>query len=169
MKVSILTGIISLGLIMMAVSVLLTDESGAASKPRLEKATFAGGCFWCMEPPFDKLEGVKSVISGYTGGHKKNPTYEEVSSGTTGHAEAIEVTYDPAAISYSSLLDVFWRNIDPTVKDRQFSDVGAQYRSAIWYHNEEQKRIAEESRKALEQSRRFSSTTAIWWRKATTA
>ena len=140
---------------MMAVSVLVTDTSGAASKPQLEKATFAGGCFWCMESPFDKLEGVKSVISGYTGGHKKNPTYEEVSSGTTGHAEAIEVTYDPAAISYSSLLDVFWRNIDPTVKDRQFCDVGAQYRSAIWYRNEEQRHLAEESRKALEQSRRL--------------
>jgi peptide-methionine (S)-S-oxide reductase len=156
MKITILTGILSVGLIMMAVSILAPDTIDAALKPRFEKATFAGGCFWCMEPPFDKLEGVKSVISGYTGGHKKNPTYEEVSSGITGHAEAIEVTYDPAVISYSKLLDVFWRNIDPTVKDRQFCDVGAQYRTAIWYHNEEQKRLAEESKKALEQSRRFS-------------
>ena len=156
MKVTILTGIISVGLMIMAVSVLVADTSDAASKPRREKGTFAGGCFWCMEPPFDKLEGVKSVISGYTGGHKKNPTYEEVSSGITGHAEAIEVSYDPAVISYSKLLDVFWHNIDPTVKDRQFCDVGAQYRTAIWYHNDEQKRLAEESKKALEQSRRFS-------------
>jgi len=129
--------------------------SGAASGPGLEKATFAGGCFWCMEPAFDKLQGVKSVISGYTGGHKQNPTYEEVSSGVTGHAESIEVAYDPSIISYSTLLDVFWHNIDPTVKDRQFCDVGSQYRSAIFYHTEEQKRLAEASKKALEQSKRF--------------
>jgi peptide-methionine (S)-S-oxide reductase len=131
------------------------DGVGAAPGPGLEKATFAGGCFWCMEPAFDKLPGVKSVISGYTGGQKLNPTYEEVSSGTTGHAESIEITYDPAVISYSKLLDVFWHNIDPTVKDRQFCDVGSQYRSAIFYHNEEQKRSAEASKKALEESKRF--------------
>jgi peptide-methionine (S)-S-oxide reductase len=155
MKIQLLTGLLSVSLMMMTASVFAKDKGHAASVPRLEKALFAGGCFWCMESEFDKLAGVKAVISGYTGGHKKNPTYEEVSSGSTGHAEAIEVTYDPAVISYSKLLDVFWRNIDPTVKDRQFCDVGAQYRTAIWYHSEEQKRLAEESKKALEKSRRF--------------
>jgi len=126
-----------------------------ASGQGLEKATFAGGCFWCMEPPFDKLEGVKSVVSGYTGGNKKNPTYEEVSSGSTGHAESVEITYDPAVISYPKLLDVFWHNIDPTVKNRQFCDVGSQYRTAIYYHNAEQKQLAEASKKTLEESKRF--------------
>jgi peptide-methionine (S)-S-oxide reductase len=105
-----------------------------------------------MEPAFDHLAGVISVTVGYTGGTKKNPTYEEVSSGTTGHAESIEIMYDPAKISYAQLLDVFWHNIDPTVKDRQFCDTGRQYRSAIFYHNEEQKRLAEQSKKALEES-----------------
>jgi peptide-methionine (S)-S-oxide reductase len=127
------------------------QEAGAA----LEKATFAGGCFWCMEPPYDGLEGVASVTSGYTGGGKKNPTYEEVSAGTTGHAEAVQVVYDPKKITYAKLLDIFWRNIDPLAKDRQFCDTGSQYRSAIFYHNEEQKRLAEASKKTLEQSRRF--------------
>ena len=129
--------------------------AGADAGPVLAKATFAGGCFWCMEPAFDGLEGVKSVLSGYTGGHTINPTYEEVSSGSTGHAEAVEITYDPAVISYAELLDVFWHNIDPTAKDRQFCDVGPQYRSAIFYHNDEQKRLAEASRTTLEKSRRF--------------
>ena len=127
----------------------LQGVAGAAAGPALEKATFAGGCFWCMEPAFDKLDGVKAVISGYTGGHKPNPTYEEVSAGATGHAESIEITFDPAVISYSRLLDVFWHNIDPTVRDRQFCDVGNQYRSAIFYHGEEQKRLAEASKRAL--------------------
>lgn len=122
---------------------------------KLEKATFAGGCFWCMEPPFVSLKGVASVTSGYTGGHKKNPTYEDVSSGATGHAEAIEILYDPAQITYSGLLDVFWRNIDPTTPNRQFVDIGTQYRSAIFYHNEEQRRLAEESKARLEKSGRF--------------
>jgi len=123
--------------------------------PKPARATFAGGCFWCMEAPFDKLPGVVSVTSGYTGGHKKNPTYEEVSSGNTGHAEAVQVVYDPAAVSYKKLLDVFWHNIDPTVKDRQFCDVGTQYRSAIFTHDEEQRRLAEESRAELEKSKPF--------------
>ncbi len=145
----------SLSMLLLVSAVSQPRDAGAATGPGLEKATFAGGCFWCMEPAFDKLQGVKSVISGYTGGHKPNPTYEEVSSGTTGHAESVEITYDPAVISYSKLLDVFWHNIDPTVKDRQFCDAGSQYRSAIFYHNEEQKRLAEASKKALEQSKRF--------------
>jgi methionine-S-sulfoxide reductase len=121
----------------------------------LEKATFAGGCFWCMEPPFEKLDGVNAVISGYTGGHTENPTYEEVSSGRTGHAEAVEVQYDPSRITYAKLLDVFWHNIDPTTRDRQFVDIGSQYRTAIFYHNEEQRRLAEESKRTLDVSGRF--------------
>jgi peptide-methionine (S)-S-oxide reductase len=125
-------------------------QQGAAAG-KLQKASFAGGCFWCMEHPFDELPGVVSVTSGYTGGQKKNPSYEEVSAGGTGHAESVQVLYDPAKISYEKLLDRYWHNIDPTVKDRQFCDVGNQYRSAIFYHNEEQHRIAVQSKQALEQ------------------
>lgn len=113
--------------------------------PTLEKATFAGGCFWCMEPPFDALPGVKSTISGYSGGHTENPTYREVTSGATGHTEVVQVTYDPEQVSYEQLLAVFWKNIDPTVQNRQFCDVGSQYRSAIFYHSAEQKAAAEAS------------------------
>lgn len=130
------------------------SDSGTDQK-KLEKATFAGGCFWCMEPPFEKLKGVKEVIAGYTGGHKENPTYKEVSAGKTGHCEAILVQYDSTQMSYEELLDVFWRNIDPTAVDRQFVDVGGQYRSAIFYHNDEQRRLAEESKKKLAASGRF--------------
>jgi peptide-methionine (S)-S-oxide reductase len=121
----------------------------------LAKATFAGGCFWCMEPPFDKLHGVVATVSGYTGGHKKNPSYEEVSAGGTGHAEAVEVSYDPSKISYAKLLDVYWHNIDPTTRNRQFCDAGDQYRTAIFYHDEEQKRLAEQSKAALARSKPF--------------
>jgi len=116
----------------------------------LEKATFAGGCFWCMEPPFDKVHGVKRTVVGYMGGFKDNPTYKEVSSGKTGHAESIQVTYDPAEVSYAQLLDVFWHNIDPTTKDRQFNDAGSQYRTAIFYHNEEQRSMAEATKENLD-------------------
>jgi peptide-methionine (S)-S-oxide reductase len=119
------------------------------------KATFAGGCFWCMEPPYDKLDGVVSTTSGYIGGHTKKPTYDAVSAGGTGHAEAVEVVYDPARVSYAKLLEVFWRNVDPTVRERQFCDVGDQYRTAIFYHDAEQKRLAEASRVALEKSKPF--------------
>jgi len=118
-------------------------------------AIFAGGCFWCMEPPFDKLEGVLSTISGYTGGKEKNPTYKQVSSGRTGHTEAVEVTYDPAKISYAELLEVFWRNIDPAVQDRQFCDRGSQYRSGIFYLGGEQQRLAETTRQKIIDSKRF--------------
>lgn len=121
----------------------------------LETTTFAGGCFWCMEPPFDELDGVISTTSGYTGGQTKNPSYEEVSSGVTGHAESVQVLFDPTKISYSQLLDVFWHNIDPLTPDAQFCDHGRQYRTAIFYHGEEQKQLAEASKKALEQSGRF--------------
>ncbi|HZW37530.1 MAG: peptide-methionine (S)-S-oxide reductase MsrA, partial [Deltaproteobacteria bacterium] len=122
---------------------------------RLEKATFAGGCFWCMVHPFDQLKGVVSVTSGYTGGTKKNPTYEEVSAGGTGHAESVQIVYDAATIAYTKLLDVFWHNVDPTTPDRQFCDVGNQYRTAIFYHSEEQKRLAEESKRELERTKPF--------------
>ncbi len=121
----------------------------------LETATFAGGCFWCVEADFEKAGGVVEVISGYTGGQKDNPTYKEVSAGGTGHVEAVQVRYDPEKISYKELLDVFWRHVDPTDPGGQFVDRGPQYRTAIFYHNEEQKRLAEESKMELEKSRRF--------------
>jgi peptide methionine sulfoxide reductase msrA/msrB len=119
------------------------------------KATFAGGCFWCTEADFEKLPGVVKVISGYTGGTKENPTYEEVSSGTTGHVEAIQVYYDPSKITYEDLLDFFWKHVDPTDSGGQFVDRGAQYRSVIFYHDEEQKQLAEKSKEALEKSKKF--------------
>ncbi len=138
---------------------LWVPAAGAQQAPRevagREVATFAGGCFWCMEPPFDELPGVESTTSGYTGGREEDPTYEQVSSGMTGHAEAVRVVYDPRKVSYEKLLDVFWRNIDPTAVDRQFVDVGRQYRSAVFYHDEEQKRLAEASRDRLAASGRF--------------
>lgn len=123
--------------------------------PAMEKATFAGGCFWCMEHPFDNLSGVVSVTSGYTGGQKRNPTYEEVSAGATGHAESVQIVYDPIKIGYEKLLAVYWHNIDPTVKDRQFCDTGHQYRGAIFYHTEEQHRLAVKSKEALEKNKPF--------------
>jgi peptide-methionine (S)-S-oxide reductase len=129
--------------------------AGGAAAQNTAKATFAGGCFWCMEPPYDKLPGVLSTTSGYMGGKKRSPTYEEVSTGTTGHTEVVQVVYDPAKVSYEKLLEVFWRNIDPTVRDQQFCDVGSQYRTAIFYHDDEQKRLAEASKAALEKSKPF--------------
>jgi methionine-S-sulfoxide reductase len=126
-----------------------------APQDHLEVATFAGGCFWCMESPYDGIKGVKSVTSGYTGGHVKNPTYEQVCTGRTGHAEAVQILFDPKVISYSELLDVFWHNIDPTTKDRQFADEGTQYRTAVFFHSDEQKRLAEESKKKWDASRKF--------------
>jgi len=142
-------------MIMMTTSASGDLTKGNVSEVRLEKATFAGGCFWCMEPPFDKLEGVISTTSGYTGGTEKDPTYEQVSAGKTDHLEAIQVTYDPAKVSYTQLLDIFWKNIDPTQDSGQFVDVGPQYRTAIFYHNEEQRRLALESRNRWQESRKF--------------
>ncbi len=129
----------------------------SAQEIPLSKATFAGGCFWCMEPPFDKLEGVISTTSGYIGGQKKNPNYREVSSGSSGHTEAVQVIFDSSKINYEQLLLVFWRNIDPTTADRQFCDSGSQYRTGIFYHNEQQRVLAEASRNDLIKSKRFSS------------
>lgn len=141
--------------ILSAVFVGSAEKTSDGAGQKLEKATFAGGCFWCMEPPFDKLDGVISTTVGYTGGQEKNPTYKEVASGRTGHAEAIEVVFDAARVTYAELLDVFWRNIDPTQVDGQFVDKGRQYRTAIFYHNEEQERLAVASRRGLENSGRF--------------
>ena len=124
-------------------------------------ATFAGGCFWCMQPPFDKLEGVISTTAGYTGGTKKYPSYEEVSAGVTGHAEAVQVLYDPARISYAKLLEVFWHNVDPLAVNRQFCDTGNQYRTAIFYHDDHQRRQAEESKTVLEKARGWKIVTEI--------
>ena len=118
-------------------------------------ATFAGGCFWCTEADFDKVEGVISTTSGYIGGKTKNPTYESTSSGTTGHAEAVQVVYDPSKVSYAKLVEYFWRTVDPTVKDRQFCDTGSQYRTAIFVHDEQQRAIAEASKKVLSSSKPF--------------
>ena len=142
-----------------AAAVLAATASLAAPAPPpppgMAIATFAGGCFWCMEPPFDRIAGVTATISGYTGGRVANPTYEQVSSGTTGHAEAVQVIYDPKKVSYEKLLEVFWVNVDPTVKDRQFCDSGHQYRTAIFYNDEAQRKAAEASKAALEKSKPF--------------
>ncbi len=134
---------------------LLSVQSVVSAKTKPEKATFAGGCFWCMEHPFEEIDGVLNVISGYTGGNKKDPTYKEVSAGVTGHVEAVQITYDPARVTYPRLLDVFWMQVDPTDQGGQFVDRGAQYTTAIFYNNEEQRRLAEESKTNLQNSGRF--------------
>ena len=145
------------------------DKQAAASTPakggKLAKATFAGGCFWCMEPPFEKLAGVVSVTSGYTGGPEKAPAYAEVSSGRTGHVEAVQVEYDPTQISYEYLLEVFWRQIDPTDDGGQFADRGGQYRTAIFTRDRKERELAEASKKALEKSGVFDEpiVTEIRW------
>jgi len=155
MKTQIFSFLATIGISLMILTVMGSNAGHTDDTTRHEKATFAGGCFWCMEPPYDKLDGVISTTSDYTGGHKKNPTYREVSAGVTGHTEAIQIVYDPGKISYDKLLEVFWRNIDPTVRNRQFCDVGTQYRTAIFYHNEIQKERAEKSKKELEESGRL--------------
>jgi peptide-methionine (S)-S-oxide reductase len=130
----------------------MTTGDPSASQEGLASAIFAGGCFWCMEPPYDELEGVISTTSGYAGGKTSDPTYEEVSAGGTGHAEVVKVVYDPAKVGYAELLNVFWHNIDPLTANAQFCDHGSQYRSAIFYMGEEQERLAMESKEALETS-----------------
>ena len=125
------------------------------AKSATARATFAGGCFWCMEEALDKVPGVISSVSGYMGGRVKNPTYEQVSTGATGHTEVVQIEFDPGRVTYARLLEVFWRNIDPTQKDAQFCDHGSQYRSGIFYHDEEQKRLAEASRLALQKTKPF--------------
>jgi peptide-methionine (S)-S-oxide reductase len=140
-------------LLMVLLLAAVTGGTGHAAEPA--KAVFAGGCFWCMEEAFEKVEGVVSVTSGYMGGFKQNPTYEEVSAGNTGHAESVEVVYDPSKVSYQKLLDHFWRNVDPLTPNAQFCDHGSQYRAVIFHGNEEEKKLAEASKQAIEQSRRF--------------
>ncbi len=136
--------------------VLKNKDNGSDVPPQnLGKATFAGGCFWCMQALFDKVKGVVFSAVGYTGGHKENPTYEEVCSGKTGHAEAIEILYDPSLIAYEELLDIFWKNIEPTMLNRQFGDFGTQYRTVIFYHSEEQKQLSEASKGKIETSGKF--------------
>jgi len=134
----------------MLTAVISSAAVAQAQEPERAVATFAGGCFWCVESDFDHVPGVLETISGYTGGHVANPTYEQVSSGGTGHAESVEVIYDPSKVSYQQLLTYFWHHIDPTVKDRQFCDVGHQYRTAIFVHNDEQRKLAEASKKKVE-------------------
>jgi peptide-methionine (S)-S-oxide reductase len=144
--------------LILSVVLVLPGQLAVATEtvaPTFEFATFAGGCFWCMEPPFDKLEGVISTTSGYTGGHKKDPTYKEVSYGGTGHAEALRIVYDPEKVSYAKLLNVYWHNVDPTNAHGQFCDNGDQYRSEIFYHNEEQRRLATASVQELENQKPF--------------
>lgn len=140
-------------------ALLMTTASGADDD--LAVATFAGGCFWCTEADFDKVDGVVSTTSGYIGGHKKNPSYQEVSAGGTGHTEAVEIRYDPDKVSYQELLDVFWVNHDPTTNDRQFCDKGRQYRPGIFYHDAEQKRLAEASKRQVENEQPFPVVTEI--------
>jgi methionine-S-sulfoxide reductase len=153
--------ILLLAVVALAAFAAAAGKSGQGTQPMdtgsagLEKAIFAGGCFWCMEPPFEKLPGVVSVTSGYAGGTRENPTYSEVSAGGTGHAEAVQIFYDPSKISYSQLLEVFWMNIDPTDGGGQFIDRGSQYRSAIFFLDEAQKRLADTSRERLAASGRF--------------
>jgi peptide-methionine (S)-S-oxide reductase len=150
---------VALSMLIMAVLLIgawnLPSISKAASEATLGKAYFAGGCFWCMEEAFEKIEGVLSATSGYMGGTVANPSYEDVSSGRTGHAESIEVVYDPAKVSYQKLLDAFWRNVDPITPNAQFCDHGSQYRSAIFFQTDEEKRASDTSKQAIEQSKRF--------------
>lgn len=134
---------------------LISGSTLAANEAGHARATFAGGCFWCMEPPFDALDGVIATTSGYIGGQKPDPTYKEVSRGGTGHAEAIQIVFDPEKIGYADLLDVYWRNIDPTDPHGQFCDKGSQYRSEIFYHDEQQKQLAESSKQALTELKPF--------------
>jgi peptide-methionine (S)-S-oxide reductase len=130
---------------------------GAAPPPAgMEVATFASGCFWCTESDFDKVVGVTATVSGYMGGHTKNPTYQTISTGKTGHAEVLQVTYDPKQVTYRQLLDTFWKNVDPLDKDGQFCDRGSQYRPGIFFHSEEQRKLAAESKASIEASKRFS-------------
>jgi len=148
--------------------VFFLTGSGISAETKEEKATFAGGCFWCMESAFEKIDGVKEVISGYTGGHKENPTYKEVSEGSTGHVEAVQITYDPTKIGFDELLNVFWQQIDPTDNGGQFVDRGLQYRSAIFYHNDEQNQIAEKSKQNLDESRIYDKPIVTEIREAST-
>jgi len=157
-----MTTIATVTTLLLATSAGVQDAAAAPKKtvaPQMARAVFAGGCFWCMEPPYEKLNGVKSVISGYTGGTSAAPTYEQVSAGQGGHYEAVEVLYDPTKVSYAKLLDVFWRNIDPTDASGQFCDKGSQYRSAVFFANESERSMAEATKAQLK--KRFNVVTEI--------
>ncbi len=138
-----------------------TKDRPSTTKSRHQLATLGGGCFWCMEGAFEGLEGVSKVISGFTGGVEKSPSYTEVAQGTTGHTEAVQISFNPAVISYERLLDIYWKNIDPTDSGGQFADRGPQYRPGIFYHNEAQKHAAEVSKSRLDESKRFQQSVAV--------
>jgi len=152
--------LICLGIAALVIGGLIVSPYGGyADDPSQQaKATFAGGCFWCMEEAFEEIEGVVSVVSGYIGGQVENPTYEQVSAGGTGHAESIEVTYDPSQVTYQQLLDVFWRNVDPITPNAQFCDHGNQYRTALFFHDDNQKQLIDESKQGIESSKTFPGT-----------
>lgn len=156
-RLSVLLTLATLGLVAIGFGVAASDsdESGDSIPDDAATATFAGGCFWCTEAAFDITEGVYEAISGYTGGSVEDPTYEQVTSGTTGHAEAVQVSYDPGQISYDELLTIYWRTVDPTDAGGQLYDRGSQYRTAVFYHDDEQRALAEASREALVESGRF--------------
>tara|TARA_B100000029_G_scaffold105410_1_gene96057 strand:+ start:1779 stop:2357 length:579 start_codon:yes stop_codon:yes gene_type:complete len=142
--------------IILILSLFLSILYGEKSMKEMQKATFGAGCFWCVEAVFERLEGVVDVIPGYSGGHKNNPTYKEICTGMTGHAEVAQITFDPKIITFDDLLNMFWKSHDPTTRNRQGNDIGTQYRSAIFYHNNEQKTIAEESKNKVDNSNIFS-------------
>ncbi|SNR30650.1 peptide-methionine (S)-S-oxide reductase [Hymenobacter mucosus] len=152
---TILTFLVWMGFLSTIVAQPATNLPSTNTSLRMEQATFGAGCFWCVEAVFQNLKGVEKVVSGYTGGRIANPTYKEVCSGLTGHAEVIQITYDPAQISFSELLEIFWKTHDPTTLNRQGADTGTQYRSAIFYHNEEQRRLAEEYKQKLNEAHAF--------------
>jgi peptide-methionine (S)-S-oxide reductase len=156
MTVSRWTTTLWLAAITVVIGHLVLAQQPTAGSSSVAKAYFAGGCFWCMEEAFEKVDGVLDVVSGYMGGTVKNPSYEEVSAGQTGHAESVEVRYDPSKVTYTQLLEAFWRNVDPVTPNAQFCDHGSQYRAAIFYQGEAEKRVAEESKRAIEVTKRFS-------------
>lgn len=169
MKIYKLLGLLGIGMwLVLSLMSGPTMSQSTQTDQKLTKAIFAGGCFWCMEHPFDELEGVVSTTSGYTGGHKVDPTYSEVSAGTTGHTEAVQVVFDPTKVSYNELLNVYWRNTDPTVDDAQFCDHGNQYRPEVFYLDDEQKTLAEASKKDIEKTKTFSEPIVTKITKATT-
>jgi peptide-methionine (S)-S-oxide reductase len=155
MKPGLIPALAAVAIALAAAGAVAQQDSTPMLKDGHALATFAGGCFWCMEPPYDKLDGVLATTSGYTGGDTVDPTYKEVSAGGTGHAEVVQITYDPSKVSYEQLLDVFWRNVDPLDAGGQFCDRGDQYRTGIFVHDEEQRRLAEGSKEALVDSGRF--------------
>ena len=161
MRTTLTRFVAAVGAVMLSVALVASAVEPAKDKTATTTAVFAGGCFWCMEPPFDALPGVMATTSGYTGGQKANPTYEQVSAGDTGHVEAVQIAYDPKQISYEKLLEVFWRNVDPLDKGGQFCDRGSTYTTAIFYQNEEQKKLAEQSKAAIEKKLGKTAVTAI--------